>query len=236
MGEVLAEARTRGLLSIGERAKLRLAMGEPALSARLHSNEAWTSAASCSGGGGSFPCAPESGSARRRVQSEAAAGSDSLSMDTIAIVLSVLVGAAGYVVQAHTARRAERATAAQLHEQQEADASQERLHQQRVAQIDRTNRWLDDCCHPIRLELDAIESGRSTFVAGAVLVLEEEQRREDDRAQVELLHRLRVLEQREQPVVGVVVELEERLHARLLHDVLAHLIKVGCRVGGSCAG
>ena len=39
-GEVLAEARTRGLLSIGERAKLRLAMGEPALSARLHGNEA----------------------------------------------------------------------------------------------------------------------------------------------------------------------------------------------------
>ena len=113
-GEVLAEARMRGLLSIGERAKLRLAMGEPALSARLHGNEAWASAASCSGGAGSFPCAPESDSARRRVQSEAAAGSDSLSMDTIAIVLSVLVGAAGYVVQAHTARRAERAAASQL--------------------------------------------------------------------------------------------------------------------------
>eukprot|EP01052_Picozoa_sp_SAG31_P049134 SAG31_NODE_10615_length_1117_cov_1.468566_1_plen_152_part_01 len=29
VGEVLAEARTRGLLSIGERAKLRLATGEP---------------------------------------------------------------------------------------------------------------------------------------------------------------------------------------------------------------
>ena len=55
------------------------------------------------------------------------------------------------------------------------DATKERLHQQRVAQIDRTNRWLDDCCHPIRLELEAIDHGRHTFVAGAVLVLEEEQ-------------------------------------------------------------
>ena len=53
-GEVLAEARTRGLLSIGERAKLRVALGEPAPSARLHGNDARAHAASCSGGAGSF--------------------------------------------------------------------------------------------------------------------------------------------------------------------------------------
>eukprot|EP01052_Picozoa_sp_SAG31_P022729 SAG31_NODE_1823_length_7191_cov_9.623519_3_plen_220_part_00 len=91
-GELLAEARTRGLLTIGERAKLRLlVMGTsnvfPAQSAQLR------------GDAGTPPSALEEGSVWRREMQSETAGSESLSMDTIAIVLSVLVGAAGYVVQ-----------------------------------------------------------------------------------------------------------------------------------------
>eukprot|EP01052_Picozoa_sp_SAG31_P037248 SAG31_NODE_4781_length_2958_cov_1.822665_4_plen_356_part_00 len=76
-----------------------------------------------------------------------------------AIVFSVLVGAMGYLVQAYTARRAERAAADAAQEQQAADAARERLHQQMAAQIKRIDRALDDCSRPLNLELLAVQQG-----------------------------------------------------------------------------
>ena len=68
-----------------------------------------------------------------------------MSVDTIAIVASVLVGAAGYLVQAYTARRAEQSTAAQAQELHLHEQTRQREHEQMLSQIGRTDRWLDDC-------------------------------------------------------------------------------------------
>ena len=66
-----------------------------------------------------------------------------MSIDTIAIVLTVLVGAAGYLVQALIARREERAAADQAHELHVHEKTRQREHEQMVAQIARTDRWLE---------------------------------------------------------------------------------------------
>ena len=68
-----------------------------------------------------------------------------MSVDTIAIVASVLVGAAGYLVQAYTARRAEQSTAAQAQELHLQEQTRQREHEQMLSQIARADRWLDDC-------------------------------------------------------------------------------------------
>ena len=77
-------------------------------------------------------------SARRQLQDEAG-----MSTVTIAIVLTVLVGAAGYLVQALTARRAERAAADQAQQLHVSEATMDREHEQMVAQIHRTDKWLE---------------------------------------------------------------------------------------------
>ena len=64
-------------------------------------------------------------------------------MDTLAIVLTVLVGAAGYAMQAYMAQRAQRSTEAAAHELHVHEQGREREHLQTVAQIERTDRWLD---------------------------------------------------------------------------------------------
>ena len=68
-----------------------------------------------------------------------------MSVDTIAIVASVLVGAAGYLVQAYTALRAEQSTAAQAQELHLREQTRQREHEQMLSQIARADRWLDDC-------------------------------------------------------------------------------------------
>ena len=52
-----------------------------------------------------------------------------ITMDTIAIVLTVLVGAAGYPVHAITARRAERAAALQANELYFSELTRHREHE-----------------------------------------------------------------------------------------------------------
>ncbi len=73
-------------------------------------------------------------SSRRQLQAE-----DS-HVDTIAIVLTVLVGAIGYFVQAYTSRRAELTAKALASDQHLADVMRERDHEQLKAQIARTDR------------------------------------------------------------------------------------------------
>eukprot|EP01052_Picozoa_sp_SAG31_P006603 SAG31_NODE_305_length_18002_cov_7.242808_3_plen_286_part_00 len=105
----------------------------------------------------------------RKLQDVAKAESDAagVSMDTVAIVLSVLVGAAGYVVQAYLAQKADQSAHEQAHEVREladccrsmlaatrsylqpgmqlhiAEMRRQREHEQMVAQINRTERWLE---------------------------------------------------------------------------------------------
>ena len=64
---------------------------------------------------------------RRQLQKQDEAGG--MSMDTIAIVLTVLVGAAGYLLQALTARRAERAAADQAQKLHVHETTREREHE-----------------------------------------------------------------------------------------------------------
>ena len=66
-----------------------------------------------------------------------------MSMDTVAIVLTVLVGAAGYFVQALTAWRRERAAAEEAQKLHVSEKTRQREHEQMVAQIARTDRWLE---------------------------------------------------------------------------------------------
>eukprot|EP01052_Picozoa_sp_SAG31_P003482 SAG31_NODE_135_length_23206_cov_25.707967_6_plen_295_part_00 len=76
----------------------------------------------------------------RQLQDQDSGG---LSMDTLAIVFSVLVGAAGYLVQAYTARRAQEANAIQARQAQHAEQTREREHEQLLSQIQRSGRWLE---------------------------------------------------------------------------------------------
>eukprot|EP01052_Picozoa_sp_SAG31_P054393 SAG31_NODE_14455_length_805_cov_1.688385_1_plen_239_part_01 len=99
--ELLGHLKDWGL-SVGDRAKVRLMLGPPQ----------WAEgkvAAECRDAGDGNDAAVARGlrvapQQRRVLQDDGGGG---LSMDTMAIVLSVLLGAAGYAVQAFTARRAE---------------------------------------------------------------------------------------------------------------------------------
>ena len=120
-----------GRTSIGDRSKVRLLLGLHGLALRSGSTHQ-----QCDGSdraGATFT---------RQLQDGADRG---MSVDTIAIVASVLVGAAGYLVQAYTARRAEQSTAAQAQELHLHEQTRQREHEQMLAQIARADRWLDEC-------------------------------------------------------------------------------------------
>ena len=121
-------------------------------------------------------------------------------MDTIAILLTVLVGAAGYAMQAYIAQRAERSSEGAAQELHVHEQEREREHLQVVAQIERTDRLLDgppstplfsraglsekrasdrilwclhpECCRPIHLEHGAIVNARYSFVGDTVQRME----------------------------------------------------------------
>ena len=126
----LLDALTLAGVSLGDRVKIRLLVGDRVLHlGRLTSADA---AQHLVGGRPANP-QPQQGEGsadddsaaggaaaaqERRLQADpadnkatSADGGGGMSMDTIAIVLTVLVGTAGYIVQAFTARRAERSAA-----------------------------------------------------------------------------------------------------------------------------
>eukprot|EP01052_Picozoa_sp_SAG31_P000485 SAG31_NODE_14_length_37953_cov_109.719660_19_plen_583_part_00 len=190
--EVLAELKAGGM-SAADRAKVRLLVGDQDHLRRLSSSPSWALAAGAEGRSrssrnsdcGSCPCHGDQkgGSAderdwtlrntRRKLQGDDASSSSSMSADTIAIALSVLVGAAGYVVQAHTARRAERAQQQQAQELHTAEQARQREHQMMTAQIERTHRGLDQCCRPALNSLSAILHARHAMVLQIVGRLQE---------------------------------------------------------------
>jgi hypothetical protein len=86
-----------------------------------------------------------------------------LSADTIAIVFSVCVGVCGYLLQAWTAEKASR-HAGDLQREHDQQARERQVEQDRaVAQIRRTERWVDDCCSPIRGALSQYGISRVRF-------------------------------------------------------------------------
>eukprot|EP01052_Picozoa_sp_SAG31_P036409 SAG31_NODE_4540_length_3153_cov_3.328422_1_plen_501_part_00 len=166
--ELMEELRQGGV-SIGDRSKVRLLLGEPAgdcCSTRR------------------FAAAPEGEPAtmassadhcfvrRRQLQEETVGSGGGMSTDTIAIVLSLLVGTAGYLVQAHTARRAEQNLAEQAQEQHVRELARQREHEQMLAQIARTDRAVDECCRPIQAVIEGMKNARYQFVSGMVPELE----------------------------------------------------------------
>eukprot|EP01052_Picozoa_sp_SAG31_P007869 SAG31_NODE_384_length_16414_cov_7.492308_2_plen_223_part_00 len=103
-------------MSLGDKSKLRLLLGDQGHLARLSIEDPQLEM-------------PEKFSLTnlprlRGLQEDGSA--DGMSADTVVIVLSVLVGAAGYVLQAWTARRAERAGAQQAREQELSETRRQR--------------------------------------------------------------------------------------------------------------
>ena len=130
--ELMGQLRA-GRISIGDRSKVRLLLG-------VDGSELLRSGSAHQQCGGNADRA-DTGFTR---QLQDGAG-QRMSVDTIAIVASVLVGAAGYLVQAYTARRAEQSTAAQAQELHLHEQTRQREHEQMLSQIARADRWLDDC-------------------------------------------------------------------------------------------
>ena len=95
------------------------------------------------------------GSSRRALQ-QGSTADGGLSVDTIAIVLSVLVGVAGYIIQAYTARRSERSQAQQALDSHAAEQERDRGHQMMTAQIERIHQSLDQCCRPVLNDIMAM--------------------------------------------------------------------------------
>eukprot|EP01052_Picozoa_sp_SAG31_P005141 SAG31_NODE_222_length_19895_cov_34.907626_6_plen_256_part_00 len=133
--ELMEQLRAEGI-SIGVRSKVRLLLGDDG-SDPLSSSHDGGDRQYHSGGSDQA-----SNIFDRQLQQDA---DKSMSMDTIAIVVSVLFGAGGYLIQAYTARRAEQSATSQEHERHLHEQTRQREHEQMLSQITRTDRWLDDC-------------------------------------------------------------------------------------------
>eukprot|EP01052_Picozoa_sp_SAG31_P001866 SAG31_NODE_63_length_28659_cov_23.074685_1_plen_239_part_00 len=143
--ELMMQLQRSGI-SIGDRSKVRLLLGEfddhsrakPARQAHLESDRDGPQRAPTTEESGDPAVGRARNSSRRQLQ-DTEKDMDS-HVDTIAIVLTVLVGAIGYFVQGYTSRRAELAAKALAAEQHLADLMRERDHEQLKAQIARTDR------------------------------------------------------------------------------------------------
>ena len=83
--------------------------------------------------------------------------------DTIAIVLSVIVGVCGYLLQAWTSDKASQ-HAGDLQREHDQQARDTQVEQDRTqAQVRRTERWVDDCCTPIGRALGEYVQARIRF-------------------------------------------------------------------------
>ena len=155
--ELMNALSTGGELSIADRAKIRLLVGDQTHMARVvmmssHLEDVadhdQTEQATLSG-------------RHRQLQEDAARGT--LSTDTIAIVFSVCVGVCGYLLQAWTSHRATR-HAGELQREHDEQARALTIEQDRTqAQIRRTERWVNDCCMPVNRALGEYYQARQRF-------------------------------------------------------------------------
>eukprot|EP01052_Picozoa_sp_SAG31_P003003 SAG31_NODE_110_length_24476_cov_9.909654_20_plen_304_part_00 len=158
--ELMDELRTGGELSIADRAKIRLLVGDREHLARVLT--APTSHMQEESEDGRIQYEQGVPRPHRQLQDQS---NDSLSADTIAIVFSVFVGVCGYLLQAWTADRAQR-HAADLQREHDQKARELRVeHERAQAQVRRTERWVDDCCTPIGRAMGEYITSRWRFGA-----------------------------------------------------------------------
>eukprot|EP01051_Picozoa_sp_SAG22_P001845 SAG22_NODE_76_length_22248_cov_14.352070_11_plen_347_part_00 len=152
--ELMTELRTGGKLSIADRAKIRLLVGDAAHLARVSvvssSHPSGTSSATAAGQKhddqeGERAALRHS----RQLQEDGGSGRGALSADTLAVVFSVSVGVCGYLFQAWTSDRANRHAADLQREHDHETRDQQVGHDRAQAQIRRTERWVDDFCSPM---------------------------------------------------------------------------------------
>ena len=157
--ELMTALSTGGELSIADRAKIRLLVGDQTHLAGVVMMPI-----------PSEDVAPvrdqgEQAAARGRHRQLQDGGADrgTLSADTIAIVFSVCVGVCGYLLQAWTSHRASQ-HAGELQRNHDEQARALAIEQDRTqAQIRRTERWVDDCCMPVNQALSEYMQARMRF-------------------------------------------------------------------------
>ena len=156
--ELMAALSTGGELSIADRAKVRLLVGDQTHLARMSALSA-PSEAVADRDQGEQAVNP----GRHRQLQDGDAGRGTLSADTIAIVFSVCVGVCGYLLQAWTSIRASR-HAGELQQEHDEQAQALAAEQHRTqAQIRRTERWVDDCCVPVNQAVSKYQVARMRF-------------------------------------------------------------------------
>eukprot|EP01052_Picozoa_sp_SAG31_P014246 SAG31_NODE_877_length_11303_cov_18.744556_6_plen_237_part_00 len=138
--ELMEELRSRhNELSIADRAKIRLLIGREA---RLVGTTD-TGGSACD-----VHLEERVGSTRvhrRHLQAQA----DGLSPDTVAVVLSVLLGVGGYLIQAWSSSKGNRHAAELQREHEEVARLRQQDHERALAQMRRTDRWVNDLCSPV---------------------------------------------------------------------------------------
>ena len=190
--EVLEDLKAGGVSS-ADRAKIRVLVGDQDHLRRLGSGGSWPErlvpAASDDVGRAQSTTSSASGhdasasvregapavsfvSGSRRALQEDSASVAGMSVDTFAIVLSVLVGVAGYILQAYTARRSERSQAQQALQSHAAEQERDRGHQMMTAQIERIHQSLDQCCRPVLNDIVAISMARYCVIGQIVAKME----------------------------------------------------------------
>ena len=190
--EVLEDLKAGGVSS-ADRAKIRVLVGDQDHLRRLESGGSWPgrlesaalddvgraqSTTSTASGHDASASVREGAAAvsfvtgSRRALQEDSASVAGMSVDTFAIVLSVLVGVAGYILQAYTARRSERSQAQQALQSHAAEQERDRGHQMMTAQIERIHQSLDQCCRPVLNDLYAIFAARRCIVGQLVAKME----------------------------------------------------------------
>ena len=155
--ELMTTLRTAGKLSIADRAKIRLLVGDSQHLARVSASTPSSSAMGCD------QDRDEAAAWHHRQLQDQGTDRSTLSADTIAIVFSVCVGVCGYLLQAWTAEKASR-HAGDLQREHDQQARDRQVEQDRtVAQIRRTERWVDDCCSLIVRALAQYSASRTRF-------------------------------------------------------------------------
>jgi hypothetical protein len=156
--ELMAALSTGGELSIADRAKIRLLVGEQTHLARLVMTPSPSEDVADRDQG-----EQAAARGRRRQLQDGGADRGTLSADTIAIVFSVCVGVCGYLLQAWTSHRASQ-HAGELQREHDGQARALVIEQDRTqAQIQRTERWVDDCCMPVGRALGEYSIARYRF-------------------------------------------------------------------------
>ena len=155
--ELMTALQTGSKLSIADRAKIRLLVGDSQHLARISTSPPSRSEMGCG------QDRDEAAAWHHRQLQDQGTDRSTLSADTIAIVFSVCVGVCGYLLQAWTAEKASR-HAGDLQREHDQQARDRQVEQDRtVAQIRRTERWVDDCCSPIVRALAQYSASRTRF-------------------------------------------------------------------------